>query len=296
LLKIKQQQQTMDDDDAHEEINAQFEQLMNQLGATEETRQHYLNSPIDVRINMMKQFQSAEQEARIHSEAAQFIDKLLATNAVVVEESLIEQLLIHLKTESTYWVEEFILYGGMDCFIKILNQSQNSSSLVLSCLRAVVNVDVNSVLNHVDTLVPILLSLLTTDGGDTKTKTDASILISILILDSQHGFSLLFDLLNTRDLYKQLVQSVKQNEEEYSNAIILLLNSILNSCSDNTQRQLIKQQLINAGLPVVLTELKQHNSSNTIRNNQLAMLEQQVSIPLTTTDKHQEEEQDGLVL
>ena len=136
---------------SEEDINRQFEELLNEMNLTEEKKEPLRSKSISDKRKMLKNYCKSEQNNQKRSRFVKPMDYLnffkkanLTHNKL---NSTLESLRIALKNNPLSWGQEFAKNFGLDCLLNILkkcdmNKDMNTDKIqheIIKCIREFMN-------------------------------------------------------------------------------------------------------------------------------------------------------------
>lgn len=136
LTTIQNMKMSINDSDnllmSEEDINRQFEELLNEMNLTEEKKEPLRSKSLSDKKKMLKMHCKSEQINQKRSRFVKPMDYIVSLQNFKLTSSklnpCLEHLRIALKNNPLSWGQEFAKNQGLDCLLTILKKCQQTSN------------------------------------------------------------------------------------------------------------------------------------------------------------------------
>ncbi|RWS14558.1 protein diaphanous-like isoform X2 [Dinothrombium tinctorium] len=290
-----------------DDINAKFEEMLNDMNLSEEKKAPLRTRPMPIKKEMLEMHWKSEHFTQKRSRFVHpqdYIDYLLNYNDISYSKlcTCIETLRIALTNNPVSWVQEFGDHHGLNCLLNILNKCYNSNNHhrfklqheCIKCLKAFMNntAGLKQVFDHPEALITLSKSI---DVKLPHIMLDAvKIMAAICLVKHDKVLEAITRCAETdnfaRERFAPLVDGLKvDNNDSLRSACMQLINALLANVDDLDFRLHLRNEIMRSGFCDVLESL-----SPSIEENSKSPISSELSIQLKVFNDGKDEDLEEL--
>lgn len=263
---------------SEEDINRQFEELLNEMNLTEEKKEPLRSKSLSDKKKMLKMHSKSEQINQKRSRFVKPMDYISSLQNFKLTSSklnsCLESLRIALKNNPLSWGQEFAKNQGLDCLLTILKKCQQTSNMntdkiqheIIKCIKEFMNHNegFELVLNHEDALMLLVKSI--NSKVPNVMIDDLTLLAGACFSAQSQGHLKVIEAITkaaesveddtmTKDRFSPIIDGFRLKNDSLNCACFILINAILTNIFDLDFRLHLRNELLRTGFRDILEKL-----------------------------------------
>ncbi|KAL0479556.1 hypothetical protein AKO1_007761 [Acrasis kona] len=276
-----------------DEVNKEFEEMLNSIGASEEVRKTSKTYNLQTKYSMTKNWKKVEADAHNPGsdiEVKELINKFQTHGGIDV----LRSITVCLRNNPIAWVKKFIEYDGISTLADALSATtllgkKGKDDIfvqqeVISSFKAILNVEggAEALLKKPDAIRNVSLVL---DSEHIPTRGQCILMLAIICSwEDLDGYNVSLDAFNHYKLIKReparffdLIRSLtrKDIDDEYKTNVLTMCNTLVTCCPDDATRLVIMRQMKAHGLMDHVNKIRQATETTEELNTQLNIFDEE---------------------